>query len=180
MILAKAVTAMPRLAILTPKEQRIFDNPPHFSNETRGRVFKLTSYEHELIKSVIKPNNKVCFVMQLIYFKHSARIFNSKQFITKDVEYVAKILNLSLVDISVESYPQQTALNHQKKILEYLGWQKLNHTTKNILKREIALHASHQKQPKDILYLVEKFLIGNKLVIPTYHLIMRIYWLCFQ
>ena len=162
---------MPRLAILAPKEQKIFGSPPSFSAETREKVFKLTSYEHQLANSVTKPNNRVCFVMQLIYFKHSARLFNSKQFVAKDVEYAAKILNLSLADISLESYPQQTALNHQKKILEYLGWQKLNHTTNNILKREIELHASQQKQPKDILYLVEKFLIGNKLVIPSYYLL---------
>jgi len=54
-----------------------------------------------------------------------------------------------------------------------LGWQKLNQTTKNILKRAIESHVSQQKQPKDILDFVEKFLIGNKIVVPNYHFLCK-------
>jgi TnpA family transposase len=163
---------MPRLAILTPKEQTIFDNPPNFSSETRSKVFQLTSYEAELINAANKPTNKLCFMLQLIYFKHSARFFFTKQFRSKDIEYATKLLGLPITDISIEFYNRQTLLNHQKKILQYLGWQQLNNTTKNILKREIEWHANQQKQPKDILHLIEKFLISNKQVVPNY------YYLC--
>lgn len=130
---------MPRLTILTPQEQKIFDNPPNFSVETRARLFKLTSYEYEIIDSIIKPLNKIYFFLQLIYFKHSARLFNSKQFNLKDLEHIAKILNLPINNINIKSYPQQTAQNHQNKILEYLGWQKLNNSTKHILKSKMGL-----------------------------------------
>lgn len=163
------------LAILTPKEQRIFNNPPNFSSVTRNKLFKLTSHEYELIQTIYKPINKVYFALQLIYFKNSARLFEPKQFGPKDIEYVARILNVTTTtdEISIESYHRSTLLKHQNTILEYLGWQKLSPATKNILKREIELHASQQRQPKDILYLVEKFLIGNKLVIPNYYFLCK-------
>lgn len=160
---------MPVLAILTPKEQKIFDNPPNFNPEARSKLFKLTSYEHELVQAVYKPKNKICFVLQLIYFKHSARLFNPKQFNSKDIEQAAKILNLPIADINIAEYQRATFINHQSKILEYSGWQKLNNTTEKVLKLEIESHASQQRQPKDILYLIEHFLINNKIVVPNYY-----------
>ncbi len=52
---------MSLLAILSAKEQIIFDNPPDFSAETRAKAFKLTSYELELVRNIYKHNNKMVF-----------------------------------------------------------------------------------------------------------------------
>lgn len=164
---------MSLLAILATKEQIIFDNPPDFSTETRDKAFKLTSYELELVRNIYKHNNKIVFALQLIYFKNSGRFFNPKQFSRKSMRHISKMLGLHATDINLESFNRVTLTKHQNKILEYLGWQKLTQTTKNILKREIESHVSQQKQPKDILHFAEKFLIGNKIVVPNYHFLCK-------
>lgn len=64
---------MPRLAILTDKEQLEFDCPPTLTVEARAVCFAIDDALDTKIKKLHGETNKVGFLLQYAYFKASRR-----------------------------------------------------------------------------------------------------------
>ena len=71
---------MPRLNILTDKEQIEFDYPPTLTSEARAVCFAIDDVLDAQIKKLRGETNKVGFLLQYAYFKASRRFFLVKRF----------------------------------------------------------------------------------------------------
>ena len=86
---------MTRLAILTPKEKREFDQPPRFKKEDRARYFYLSPKIRQLAFNKLRSSvNQVGFILQLGYFRATGKFFVSGEFRKKDIYYVCQLLKM--------------------------------------------------------------------------------------
>src|SRR3989338_3729918 len=111
---------MTKLTILTPKERRQFDSPPLFNADNRAHCFSLTNNEVKVIYAMRTPTNKVCFVLQLGYFKSNGKFFTANQYRRHDIEYVTKSLELSQDEIDLSAYQKKIPTDHRKKIFRVI------------------------------------------------------------
>ena len=79
---------MTRLVFLSPSEKRHFDSPPTLHKKERPAYFSLTSEIRRTLSGLKTAANKVGFLLQLGYFKHSAKFFTTNQYHPKDIQYV--------------------------------------------------------------------------------------------
>ncbi len=80
------------IKIITPKEVRIFDNPPKFNGEERKKFFLTPIWAKEALAGFKTPVNKIGFILQLGYFKAVNKFFSVKTFYEKDFEFVIRKL----------------------------------------------------------------------------------------
>lgn len=95
---------MPRLNILTDKEQLEFDSPPTLTIETRALCFAIDGPLDTQIKKLRGETNKVGFLLQYAYFKASRRFFLIKRIRQEDIAYACKLLNIPLSKVKLEKY----------------------------------------------------------------------------
>ena len=99
---------MPRLAILTDKEQIEFDYPPTMTAEARAVCFAIDDVLDSQIKKLRGETNKVGFLLQYAYFKASRRFFLIKRFRIEDIQYAAKLVDVSFRSVKLQQYKDAT------------------------------------------------------------------------
>ena len=108
---------MPRLNILTDKEQVEFDYPPTLTIEARAVCFAIDDALDSQIKKLRGETNKVGFLLQYAYFKASRRFFLTKRFRQEDVECACKLLDIRARKVKLKKYKDRTPDKHREKIL---------------------------------------------------------------
>lgn len=76
---------MTDLAILPSAEAKRFDSPPLFTKEERAHFFAIDSDTRGILKQLRSPTSKIGFLLQLGYFKASAKFYAPSNFRSRDI-----------------------------------------------------------------------------------------------
>ncbi|MEN8131142.1 MAG: DUF4158 domain-containing protein, partial [Pseudomonadota bacterium] len=112
---------MPRMRILSTVEQELFETPPVFNSIQRKQFFVFSDVLLEAAASMRKSTNRIGFLLSSGYFKVTKRFFAPKDYHLRDIEYVARRLELTGEAFEPDDDAEATRLRHQHLILEYYG-----------------------------------------------------------
>ncbi len=158
---------MTTLVFLSPKEKRQFDSPPKLKKEERPIYFTITSDIRRTLGALKTPVTKVGFVLQLGYFKASAKFYTYNQFRANDINFVKTLLGIN-EDLDFSSYQNTAPAKHRQRILKLLDWTPFD-TLKEHVQHHIALLTQQQLTPPQILLSAADFCWKNKIEVPSYH-----------
>ena len=142
---------MPRLNILTDNEQIEFDYPPTMSTEARAVCFAIDDVLDSQIKKLRGATNKVGFLLQYAYFKASRRFFLIKRFRVEDIQYAAKLADVSFRSVKLQQYKNATPTNHREKILELFNC-KSYQEEKTWIEKEITHKVERIVEPRALFF----------------------------
>jgi hypothetical protein len=128
------------IAILTDEEKLAYDYPPILTAEARALCFSIPPELEYKINHLRTATNKVGFLLQYGYFRVCKRFFNINRFQQEDVEYVAKILGISIDEINLGNYKNNIPVVHQGAILKQLKYKHLNKSSLAWLECELERH----------------------------------------
>ncbi len=86
---------MTQLVFLSSSEKRQFDSPPVFTKAQRPAYFAITEDIRRTLGALRTATNKVGFLLQFGYFKHSGKFFAPNTFRLRDISYLKQQLNIS-------------------------------------------------------------------------------------
>lgn len=152
----------------------MFDSPPAFNGAQRKQMFRIQNWVLNMLQTLPSPTNKVGFVIQLGYFRAVNKFYSNKKYHRKDVEYIARRLNLDLNAIDILKYKYTTSDRHQEIILSETGFQKFNPKMKSLLTTEAEQLASKQQKPRLIFKSLVDFLQTKKIQVPNYNTIAEV------
>ncbi|MFS8083892.1 MAG: DUF4158 domain-containing protein, partial [Ginsengibacter sp.] len=160
---------MAKLHILSKAERKAFNSPPLYTADGRQHYF----YINEVIKTIISamrlPTNKVGFILQLGYFKYAGRFFMANQFHKRDIDFVAKLLEIDSREVTIEKYNENKYKDHQKFILSLQGISRFNDQEKELFLTEIDRLVSNKMRPKLIIIKLIDIFQKKKIEIPSYN-----------
>lgn len=157
---------MPRMRILSTQEQEDYDRPPVFDYMERKQIFSLPKSLLKAAQTLRTPSSQIGFALMCGYFKASKRFFLPYHFHTRDIGAVAKLLNLNAIDFKPDAYTETTRLRHQKKVIDFYGFQLFDSAAEQLVKTEIAMMMRSQLKPKLIFERCLDLLIQNRITLP--------------
>jgi len=161
---------MAQMKILNAQEEEAFESPPVFNNVERNKYFDFPSSLAEITKNLRTSTNKVYFLVMLGYFRATNKFFK-RAFLPKDINFVARKLEISLAEIKASSYDKQTYLHHKQMILEYCGFKEFDEEAQEIIAQEITSIAHTQSRPKLILLEILDVMSRKRIEIPGYRML---------
>ena len=150
---------MPRMRILSASEQEAFDSPPLFNHEQRKQYFAFPNVLLDTAKTLRTPTSQVGFLLLCGYFKATKRFFLPQDFGQRDIEAVARELDLEGTAFNPNEYTETTRLRQQKAILEFYGFQAFDSRSEALLGVEISAMARLHLQPRLIFDRCTDFLL---------------------
>ena len=157
---------MPRMRILSTQEQEDFDRPPVFGYAERKQIFSLPKSLLDTAQTLRTPNSQIGFLLMCGYFRASKRFFLPLDFHERDIEAVARILELSPSDFIPSDYVKTTRLRHQKIVLDFYGFRLFDAAAEQLVRAEIATMVRSQLKPKLIFERCLDLLIQNRMTLP--------------
>ncbi len=164
--LRKGDQRMPRMRTLSTQEQEDFDRPPVFSYAERKQIFSLPKSLLGTAQKLRTPNSQIGFLLMCGYFRASKRFFLPRDFHERDIEAVARILELSPSDFIPSDYVKTTRFRHQKIILDFYGFRLFDAAAEQLVRAEIATMVRSQLKPKLIFERCLDLLIQNRMTLP--------------
>ena len=158
---------MARMRILTASEQAAFDKPPLFDAEQRKQFFSFPQALLEAATTLRTSNSQMGFLLLCAYFKATQRFFLPHDFLKRDIEAVARQLDIDGKSFDPGDYTETTRLRHQKNILEFYGFGVFDNKAGAALTTEIKTMAKNYLKPKLILDRCIDFLIQKRIQIPS-------------
>lgn len=162
---------MPRLAILNADEINAFEKPPKFTVAQREKYFHLSDKLSALKNKVTSNTSKLAIVIQWGYFRATGRFFLVSDFHVADVKYVAELLAMNLHQIDLKNYHEnrKTARDHQKMILDYMGFKLFDQEAKQWGLNQMENLIEKQMQPREIIYYIASQFHQRQIEIPSYY-----------
>ena len=157
---------MPRMRILSASEQEAFDSPPLFNHEQRKQYFAFPNVLLDTAKTLRTPTSQVGFLLLCGYFKATKRFFLPQDFGQRDIEAVARELDLEGTAFNPNEYTETTRLRQQKAILEFYGFQAFDSRSEALLGVEISAMARLHLQPRLIFDRCTDFLLQKRIQVP--------------
>jgi hypothetical protein len=155
------------IQILPAYEIKQFDQPPQFTTQERRHFFLLCPAIQAKIKKIRGDINPVGLILQYGYFKATGKFFQTEQFRLGDVRYVAKQLKITLTEPFKSTYTERSRLNHQKPLLEVLGYK--TYKSKKLLFRQLINElVTKHISPRKIIFSVVDLLHAKKIEVPSY------------
>ena len=158
---------MPRMRILTASEQEAFDKPPLFDYKQRKQFFHLPKALLEQAETLRTPDSQIGFLLLCGYFKATKRFFLPEDFLQRDIEAVARQLELDPSVFNSNHYKKTTRLRQQKLILEFYGFEPFSSKAQSALSTEIMTMAKAYLKPKLIFDRCLDFLIQKRIELPN-------------
>ncbi len=155
------------MKILSSTELATYEMPPVLKSEERKSTF---SYPKQLLAFAMglrTPSNQIGFLLSCGYFKAAKRFFAPSDFHPRDIEYVARKIDLSEQDFDWREYTKNTRLRHEHHILDSYGFKRLGASEKQALQDEIAGIARTQLKPKLIFARCLDYMIQNRMQLPS-------------
>lgn len=143
---------MPRMNIFNTVEREAFDSPPVFNSVQRKQSFDFPSLLRRFAGSLCAPTHQLCFLLSAGYFKVSKRFFPPATFHRRDVEYVARQLELVDHFVDLTDYSRRTPQFHQQTIRTFYGFRVLDSEVRRLLLGEIAGLVRSQLKPQVIFW----------------------------
>ncbi len=135
---------MTRLVFLSSTEKRKFDSPPIFTKEQRPAYFVVTENIRRTLGNLRTNTNKIGFLLQLGYFKHSGKFFVPTAFRQRDINYVKQLLNIT-EEVDFTRYPPARIVKHRSRILEIMNWTSFNQSNAALIAERVQLFAEQQR-----------------------------------
>ena len=157
---------MPRMRILNISDQERFDKPPIFNSLQRKKFFTFTKIQLAEVNEFRKPASKIGFFLAWGYFSATKKFFLSKDFHTKDIEYVSRLISTKEEVFKAENYPNSTRLRHEHSIMEYFGYRRFSESKDRVLK-DINQMVHDQLKPKLIFGRSVDLLLQAKVQLPS-------------
>lgn len=161
---------MPRMRIFNSLEREAFESPPVFDAAERKRFFSSSLSLENMVENLRTTTNKVCFLVAAGYFK-ARRKFFARQFRQTDLEYVARQMGLTPVDVRLEAYSKVTYIRHQRVILDYFGCGPFDERARVFTTTAIADLVRVQFRPKLVLLEIIQILVRKKIALPSYNVL---------
>ena len=112
---------MPTLCfILEKSHQQEFANPPLLTAPQRQLCFQIDESLKPVLRGLDMPINQAGFLLQLGYFRVTARFFPVATFHKKDWAFVIRRLRLTHEPIQSQAYADSTMRYHRQLILGYM------------------------------------------------------------
>jgi len=166
--ITKNTTTQQRLRILSDDEIEDLFGIPSFTQEERIEYFSLSSIEIAMLERLHFIKSKVCFILQLAYFKarHMFFIFRLVE-VQQDAKYVVDryFPDFSLVDLNISKI---TRLNQHRLILELCRYNSCNKQQRQQLEVKARQSATLCAKPVYILRQMMDYLEDHHIVIPAY------------
>lgn len=162
------------IKVFNQKDIQAFDRPPEFNGEERKKYFSFPVWANDQLIGLKTPTNKVGFMLQFGYFKAVNKFFSSVLFHQKDIDFVARKLQISLLEIDFSKYASTTSERHQNIILKNLGYGKFTEDAKRHLIQEATALCSKQTKPRLIFLSLVDFLRNKRIEVSTYHALSEI------
>jgi hypothetical protein len=159
---------MPRLAFLPPTEKRNFDSPPVLTKEQRPAYFVVTEDIRKTLSGLRTVTNKVGFLLQLGYFKHSGKFFVPASYRSRDINYVKRLLNIT-EDIDLDDYPPARMVQHRSRILALMDWTSFDKSNAILLAERVQLLTQQQLKTEQVFTAAVDFCWKHRIEIPSYH-----------
>lgn len=161
---------MARMKIFNALEEEAFESPPPFNSSERKRFFYLSASLNKTVETLRTPTNKVCFLLMAGYFKARRKFFN-RQFLQKDIEYVARQIGLDPANVNVDAFGKETYARHQRLILSHFGCSPFDEEARILTTNELSALVRVQCKPKLILLEIIQVLNRKKIEIPSYNVL---------
>jgi TnpA family transposase len=161
---------MARMKIFSTLEEEAFETPPEFNSEERKRFFSLPLLLKGSLANLRTPTNQVCFLVAAGYFKARRRFF-ARQFLPRDIEYVARQIGVNPAEVRVKAYSKETYARHQRMILSYFGCRPFDKAARTFTASEIVPLMRVQLRPKLVLVAIIQILTRKKIEIPSYNVL---------
>ena len=123
------------------------------------------------MKFLKKPSNKIGFLLQLGYFKATAKFYTQNQFRPSDIKYVSKLFACT---VNIKDYKEKTAQNHQKKILNLLDWDPFDDKAMAHISAFSESKVQNFSSPKEVFLEIVEHCWKTKTEIPSYFVISNI------
>ena len=157
---------MPRMRILNAVEQHDFDSPPLFNSLQRKKYFNFSDTLYRMVAGLRAPAHQVGFLISCGYFQATKKFYPAKEFHSRDIDYVANKLGLSIELVVLEDYNARTRQKHQQTILKFYGYRAFDSKVKDFLVEEIDVMVRSQLKPRLIFWRCVDLLIGEKVQLP--------------
>jgi len=160
---------MPRMNILSRAEQDAFDTPPFFNSAERKQFF---DFSPALLKTALrlqKPASRISFLLSCGYFKAAKRFFRSQDYHQRDIEYVARQIDLQPEKFVPNDYAPRSRRRHEKLILDFYGYRRFDKDAEVLIKREIVSMMCSQLKPKLIFCRCVDVIIRERIQLPNYY-----------
>jgi len=148
--------------------------PPLFSSADRKKHFQINSQTRMYLEKLDGEENKVGYLIQLVYFKSSNRFYPKSKFHKNDIEYVAKLLKYKKSKIDIQRYNDRTQIDHRKIILNCLHKYAFDKNWKRRLQLEIRRLISKTVRPKKMLSHLYNYLLVNQVEYPSYSIMSKL------
>jgi TnpA family transposase len=159
---------MPKLKILTPAEQLIFNNPPHLSPQEQIKYFELPPGLVTWLDSINNTTHRVGFILLWAYCQKSMRFYQPRRFHGEDVKAVCLKYNLDADSIRLKDYNKRTFNYHKQVVRQYIKIKPFDPEAKVFFLACIKERVARHYLPKQILEDVFELLQARKIEIPGY------------
>ena len=159
---------MTQLVFLSPAEKRQFDSPPVLTKAQRPAYFTVTEDIRRTLGALRTATNKVGFLLQLGYFKHSGKFFAPNTFRLRDIRYLKQQLKITET-LDFTHYPQARVKQQRVRILSLLGWTAFDAENAVLIAEHVQLQAQQQIKPEQIFSAAVGFCWQQRIELPSHH-----------
>lgn len=159
---------MPRMKILNTVEREAFESPPVFNSVQRKQYFDFPTELRRLASELRAPTHQLGFLLSAGYFKAAKSFFPPSAFHRRDLEYVARQLELEDPRFDFSDYNPRTRQLHEITIRTFYGFRVFDPEARRLLLKEIAGMVRSQLKPKLMLWLCVDALVREKIEVPSY------------
>ena len=159
---------MPRMNILNAVEREAFESPPVFNSVQRKQYFDFPTELRRLAGELRAPTHQLGFLLSAGYLKAAKRFFPPSAFHRRDLEYVARQLELKNLSFDISDYNPRTRQLHEITIRTFYGFRVFDPEARRLLLKEIAGMVRSQLKPKLMLWLCVDALVREKIEVPSY------------
>ena len=160
---------MPRMRILSATEQEQFEKPPDFRADQRKKFFEFPQGQIEKAQTFRKPAHQIGFLVSCGYFKATKRFYSPKDYHQRDIDYVARRLDLQPDSFSTVAYANRTRQRHENAILEFYGFKRFDGEAERSVILEIANMVQSQLKPKLIFFRCIDWVMSQRIQVPNYY-----------
>ena len=164
---------MTQLIFLSPTEKRAFDSPPVLNKAQRPAYFVVTDDIRRTLSALRTATNKVGFLLQLGYFKHSGKFFAASTFRSRDIKYLKDQLQI-VEKIEFSDYPPARVKQQRVRILKLLGWSAFDGDSAAQIASQVQLRTEQQVKPEKIFAAAIDYCWQQRIEIPTHHLLANV------
>jgi len=161
--------SVPRMRVLSTAEQESYEQPPQFDSRQRKHYFNLPVMLAGIAKDLRTPASQIGFVLNCGYFRAAKRFFSPNDFHARDVEYVARRLDVTPDAFNGQQYAARTRQRHEGLIVDALGLRRFDAAAEELVKQEIAQLVRAQLKPKLMFWRCIDVLNRQKAQLPTYN-----------